>query len=272
MRPLFIGVLLSMAPLISHASDDSSAITFDYYGVEAFSWDEYNNDYGNQLGKWVSEYGPRFQWGTLSGTDWLISSGRFYRDRNDTTMGIVRYDGSLVDDTSYEFKHYTLYTAKDWSRQWGYRIPLSDTLSFSPTASLGLDSWIRALLPKKVPDPNNPGERDYAGAVEVFLEPYARLGMSLGMHLDDGYRLSLEAGKSRPLFTLEWHDEAGLLKPEANWNDYASLELSRYGKDGFFARLDYKDRIYDSSNLNSKGWFQPESHETTIGLTIGFRH
>lgn len=272
MRSLITGALLLASPLLAHATPDDAITQFRYYGVESFAWDEYNNDYGNQLGNWVSEYGPRFHWGKTQGSDWLTHSGSFYRDTSDASIGVVRYDGGLVKDPSYELKHYTFYTGKEWSRQWGHRFSLSDSLSVSPVASLGLSGWVRVILPKKVPDPDNPDDTKYAGATEIFLEPAAKLGLSFGLHLDDGYRLTLEAGQQRPLITLEWHDEAGFLKPEPNWNDYAALELSRYGQNGFFARLDYQDKVYDTSNLNSKGWFQPESHETTVGLTIGWKH
>lgn len=257
---------LSLIPMTANSNEN-----FKHIGIEHFTWDEYNDDHGNNLGNWVSEYGPRFQWGNTKGNDWGVKKGSFYRDYLNNTIGLVRYDGSLVDDPTYDLKHYTLYVGTDRYRQWGYRIPLGDKITISPVGTLGLDIWSRNILPKKVDDPNNPGESVKAGAVEIFVEPYVKLALQAGIHFNEGYRLTLEAGQQHPLYTWEWHNDAGFLKPEPNWNDYASIELSRSGNSGFFVSLNYQGKVYDASELNSKGWFQPESHEKTIGITFGWK-
>ncbi len=266
-----IYALLISGPLLLSSAVATASDHYRYFGVEHFSWDEYNNDHGHDLGNWVSEYGPRFHWGTTRGDDWQTRQGTFYRHKNNSTLGLVRYDGGLVKNPEYKLNHYTLYISRDRSRQWGYRVPLGDHVSISPTATLGLHWWGRNILPKKVDDPDSPGEKTYAGAAEIFVEPYVKLGLQAGIHFHQGYRMTFEAGQQRPLHTWEWHNDAGFLSPEPNWNDYAAIEFSRYGNEGFFARLDYQDKLYDTSELNSKGWFQPESHERTIGLTFGWR-
>lgn len=263
----FILPIILFSPSLSYPNEQ-----YKTYGVEHFSWEEYNNAYGNQKGNWVSEYGPRFHFGTVKGNVWSTDNGLYYRDENDTTLGLVRYDGSLIKDPDYVLKYYAAYLDHDFSRQMGYRIPLHNRISISPNGTLGIKGWIRAILPKKVYKNHPTEEARYAGAFEAFLEPYVKLGLSVRLNFNSHYQMIIEYGQQHPITTLEWNAEGGFLKPKANWNPYAGIELHKKGDNGYFVRLDYRKKIYDTSELNSDNWFQPESHERTIGMSVGFKY
>lgn len=267
---LIPGIALSLAvPSLALAGDNEDSTTFRSYGVEYMQWDEtIDREYASH--NFVSEAGPIFHVTGTHGSDWHKRTGLYDRITHDFKGGIVRYDGELAQDYSVEIDGLSLYVGYEHIRQYGYRWTLSDNISFSPYAAIGVDIWSRSILSERYEDPDT-GERERASAYEVYAEPYGAAGIQASYWRDNGDRLSLNIGKKRPFTVIEYSESASdFHAPKPKWATTASIEYATAGDTPHLMGVQYRDREYGKSDTNSEGWYQPDISSHSITFYIGW--
>lgn len=263
---------IALLPCVSFASNSNNPPSgySEYFtlGVDALRWKESPPQEGS-TNEWTNEEGVLVSLDYIYGTEWKADEGYFYRQSQRMYFGAARYRAYGKALVERDRKGESLYVGFDYSRHWGYRYPLTQTLSISPVFGLGLDATGKGKM-GQVSRVNEKGKEEKTAEHELIASLYANAGLMLTHNLDEGKRVSLEAGLHRPLVNLQYHHSASLLRPRNATGNYLSLTYYGRGKGSPFVRLDYLNKKYQESSRSSENWYQPDTSRETLGLTLGW--
>ena len=269
-RLLVFFLLLSAGT--AQAMADASRFSMQV-GVEQFHWREY----GPYHVEWVDEKGPRLVVAASLDNLRRLDSGELFRFDGKFYIGAVDYDGE-TQTTGIPVESTSNYIGVNVEGMGGYRFSRR-LKGIDLLVGAGLDFWVRSI-----DDTYVSGLGWVYGGDEDYFVFYARAGLGFSHEMGAAAH-RLEAGAKYPFYVYEYayplsHDDI-TLNPKGRASFYAKyrIEFGPRTRNHVGLTFYYDSYLFKQSDLEPatvSGWptgyayYQPESHQQTAGVQLGF--
>jgi len=232
------------------------------FAMRSFTWGEYNSDLTQNL----EETGLLYSGGITSKIKFTRRLDLYLKFGGDYYSGLIDYDGFLMnpDGTTEPYKTKTKYGGMKAFLNVGYDVYAADQFIIGPECGVQYERWVRDI-----------GNGDPHGYDEVYDLLLVDFGCNFMYQFSRTANIYLSALGEYPLLTAESIDLAARgqggpadikLKPLPNIGMNVELGATTYGIFLSFY-LDY--RLFSRSAFD-KGYFQPRSDRTIVGMNLGY--
>ncbi len=232
------------------------------FTVRSFTWGEYNRDLTQNL----EENGVLYSAGITSKIKFGRRIDLYVKTGADYYSGLIDYDGFLQnpDGTTEPFKTKSKYGGMGTFLNVGYDMYAADHFIIGPECGVQYEHWIRDI-----------GNGDVHGYDEVYDMVLIDFGCNFMYQFSRSANIFLNTMGEYPLLTSESINLASRgqggpadinLTPLPNIGMNVELGATTYGVFLSFY-VDY--RLFSRSAFD-KGFFQPRSDRTVVGMNLGY--
>lgn len=232
------------------------------FDLKSFYWGEYN-DNSVQL---LEEKGLLYSGGLTSKIKFTTDIDFFMKVGAEYYAGLVDYNGFLMlqGGGTQPYKSKTGYQGLESTLNFGYDFFVSDYLAISPEFGFQYEYWNR--------DIDNGGQYGYDEVYNMFLMAF---GCSLIIPFSSSTKIYLSLLGEYPVYISESINLASRgqggppdinLEPQTNIGFNGELGANIFGS---FIAL-YVDYMLLSKSAFDKGYYQPMSDRTVVGIKLGY--